>query len=70
MGVHLHSLKFTLSLSDTNSHNEDKYTHLSIYLSIYLVLVGRVFTNCPGKWSSIPGRVIPKPQKMRRCLLS
>ena len=27
-------------------------------------LVGRVFANSPGDWSSIPGQVIPKTQKM------
>ena len=27
-------------------------------------LVGRVFANDPGDWGSIPGRVIPKTQKM------
>ena len=27
-------------------------------------LVGRVFTNDPGDWGSIPGRVIPKTLKM------
>ena len=26
--------------------------------------MGRVFTNGPGDWGSIPGRVIPKTQKM------
>ena len=27
-------------------------------------LLGRVFTNGPGDWGSIPGQVIPKTQKM------
>ena len=27
-------------------------------------LVGRVYANGPGDWSSISGRVIPKTQKM------
>ena len=27
-------------------------------------LIGRVFANGPGDWGSIPGRVIPKTQKM------
>ena len=27
-------------------------------------LIGRVFANDPGDWGSIPGRVIPKTQKM------
>ena len=27
-------------------------------------LMSRVFTNGPGDWDSIPGRVIPKTQKM------
>ena len=26
--------------------------------------MGRVFTNGPGDWGSVPGRVIPKTQKM------
>ena len=26
--------------------------------------MGRVFTNSPGDWGSIPGRVISKTQKM------
>ena len=26
-------------------------------------LMSRVFTNGPGDWGSIPGRVIPKTQK-------
>ena len=31
-------------------------------------LLGWVFTNGPGDWSSIPRRVIPKTQKMPPCL--
>ena len=27
-------------------------------------IVDRVFANCSGDWNSIPGRVIPKTQKM------
>ena len=27
-------------------------------------LMSKVFANGPGDWSSIPGRVIPKTQKM------
>ena len=27
-------------------------------------LMSRVFANGPGDWGSIPGRVIPKTQKM------
>ena len=26
--------------------------------------LSRVFANCPGDWGSVPGRVIPKTQKM------
>ena len=34
-------------------------------MTIYaLGLIGRVFANGPGDWGSIPGRVIPKSQKM------
>ena len=29
-----------------------------------IVLVGRVFANCPGYLGSIPGRVIPKTLKL------
>ena len=29
-----------------------------------IVLVGRVFTNCPGDLRSIPGHVVPKTLKM------
>ena len=36
-----------------------------IYICDRLIgLVGRVFTNGLGDWSSIPGRVIPKTLKM------
>ena len=31
---------------------------------ILIGLVGRVFASCPGDQGSIPGRVIPKTQKM------
>ena len=53
---------------------------MMIYISIYLIplpwagydtkstsdirLMFRVFANCPGDLGSIPGRVIPKTQKM------
>ena len=30
---------------------------------LLLIVIGRVFANCPGDWGSIPGRVIPKTQK-------
>ena len=26
--------------------------------------MGRVLTNCPGDWGSVPGQVIPKTLKM------
>ena len=32
------------------------------YLAIGIMV--RVIANCPGDWDSIPGRVIPKTQKM------
>ena len=47
------------------------HTHTYIYIYIYIYIYGRaiglmskVFTNGPGDRSSIPGRVIPKTQKM------
>ena len=38
------------------------HTHLFLYWSIGLAV--REFANDPGDWGSIPGRVIPKTQKM------
>ena len=40
------------------------YLCICVYIYIYIGLVDRVFTNGPGDWSSISGRVIPKTQKM------
>ena len=44
------------------------HTHIYIYIYIYIVLdiiiMVRVFTNGLGDLGSIPGRVIPKTQKM------
>ena len=38
---------------------------LSIYMYIYdFGIIARVFANGPGDLGSIPGRVIPKAQKM------
>ena len=34
------------------------------YTNYFIGLMSRVFTNGPGDWSSILGRVIPKTQKM------
>ena len=31
---------------------------------MFVGLMGRVFANGPRNWGSIPGRVIPKTQKM------
>ena len=46
-------------------------TYLGLFHTIYIRklcsfigLMSRVFANGPGNWSSIPGRVIPKTQKM------
>ena len=36
----------------------------SIYLTRVIDQMSRVFTNGPGNWGSIPGRLIPKTQKM------
>ena len=30
------------------------------------LLLGRVFASRPGDWGSVPGRVIPKTEKMVR----
>ena len=39
----------------------------SFYLKKQLIgQVGRVFTNGPGDWGSIPGRVIPKTLKKKK----
>ena len=54
--------------------------YMRVYISIYMYICGRmygsininihiytlstVFGNSPGDWGSIPGRVIPKTQKM------
>ena len=35
-----------------------------IYLNRAIGLMSWVFANGPGDWGSIPGRVIPKTQKM------
>ena len=35
-----------------------------IYMCMYVDLMNRVFANGPGDQVSIPGRVIPKTQKM------
>ena len=32
----------------------------------FIGLMSRVFANGPGDWGSVPGRVIPKTQKMVR----
>ena len=33
-------------------------------ITYWIGLVGRVFADGPWEWGSIPGRVIPKTQKM------
>ena len=43
------------------------YIYICIYVCIYVPDIGlavRVFANGPGDLGSIPGRVIPKTQKM------
>ena len=39
---------------------------MCVYVYIYraIGLMSKVFTNGPGDWSSIPGRVIPKIKRM------
>ena len=51
---------------DPGKHDHLQYTMQSSLFSISMTigLVGRVFTNGPGIRVSIPGRVIPKTQKM------
>ena len=67
-------LRLELVENNKKNKNEHKYFFLSnpfclfylyIYIYIYIyILVGRMFANSPGDWISIPGRVIPKTQKM------
>ena len=40
------------------------YIYVYIYIYIYIGLMSRVFANDPGDQVSIPGRVIPKTQKV------
>ena len=40
------------------------YIYIYIYILLDIGLAVRVFANGPGDLSSIPGRVIPKTQKM------
>ena len=40
------------------------YLTIYIYIYIYVVLMSRESANGSGYWGSIPGRVIPKTQKM------
>ena len=44
----------------------DELTKFDLYIDIVLIigLMSRVFANGPGDQGSIPGRVIPKSQKM------
>ena len=50
--------------------NPQSYIYIYIYIYIYMCvcvcvyLVGKVFANRPRYRGSIPGRVIPKTQKM------
>ena len=37
---------------------------MSLFIFIIIGIMVRVFANGPGDWGSIPGRVIPKTQKM------
>ena len=41
-----------------------QYMYICIYPNIYIGPAVRVFANGPGDLGSIPGRVIPKTQKM------
>ena len=55
------SLALSVSVSLCLCH----YLPLSLYIYIPDIGLGvRVFANCPGDLGSIPGRVIPKTQKM------
>ena len=53
----------SLSLSVLAVSNYSHFYHI-LRISIYTGFVGRVFTNDAGDRGSIPGRVIPKTQKM------
>ena len=44
--------------------NAFMYIHKMHTYSHTIGLINRVFPNGPGDWGSIPGRVIPKTQKM------
>ena len=37
---------------------------ITLYIYIYIGLISRVFTNGKQNYGSIPGRIIPKTQKM------
>ena len=40
------------------------YVYIYLYIHIYVGRKGRVFANSPEDLGSIPGRVLPKTQKM------
>ena len=40
------------------------YKRINLYTSRAIGLMSKVFANGSGDWGSIPGRVIPKTQKM------
>ena len=69
-----HFIYIHIDMIHTPTHTHT-HTYIYIYIYIYIYnyniyiniisnrligLVGRVFTNGPGDWGSIPGRVIPK----------
>ena len=62
---HISSLSLSLSLSLYIYIYIYIYIYLYIYIYIYIYRpIGIVFANGPRDWGSIPGRVIPKTQKM------
>ncbi len=56
-------LKYFYSLFGPTT-NIFMYIYIYIYINRAIGLMSRVFANGPGDWGSIPGRVIPKPEKM------
>ena len=53
-----------MSYSGYERERESVYIYIYIYIYIDIGIMVRVFANGSGDQSSIPGRVIPKTQKM------
>ena len=52
------------ALNTCTKNNNDKYSAERYWKHQLIGPVGRVFANGLGDWGSIPGRVIPKTQKI------